>query len=211
LVNITREDLPNAPTANTYVLPTCESERKHVIEGRTPRGMHVLYTLHHPLALHWHHPLSPGDWIKGLVVQLRPRGAAGGSARPAPRAGGACSGQRTAPPASARRLPAACRRAARRGYGVRQCGTPPPSRTDWTRLVPPPVLTGHVSSLLPYRRPLVGGAHAPLPSDLGRNRAPRTAGRPRLWSHSRPRAAGGGAPPPPTVAPTHVPTVHSLC
>ena len=26
---------------------------------------------------------------------------------------------------------------------------PPPSRTDWTRLVPPPVLTGHVSSLLP--------------------------------------------------------------
>ena len=27
---------------------------------------------------------------------------------------------------------------------------PPPSRTDWTRLVPPPVLTGHASSLLPY-------------------------------------------------------------
>jgi len=26
-------------------------------------------------------------------------------------------------------------------------GAPPPSRTDWTRLVPPPVLTGHVSSL----------------------------------------------------------------
>jgi hypothetical protein len=26
---------------------------------------------------------------------------------------------------------------------------PPPSRTNWTRLVPPPVLTGHVSSLLP--------------------------------------------------------------
>jgi hypothetical protein len=27
---------------------------------------------------------------------------------------------------------------------------PPPSRTNRTRLVPPPVLTGHVSSLLPY-------------------------------------------------------------
>ena len=27
---------------------------------------------------------------------------------------------------------------------------PPPSRTDCTRLVPPPVLNGHVSSLLPY-------------------------------------------------------------
>jgi len=26
----------------------------------------------------------------------------------------------------------------------------PPSRTDWTRLVPPPILTGQVSSLLPY-------------------------------------------------------------
>jgi hypothetical protein len=25
-----------------------------------------------------------------------------------------------------------------------------PSRTNWTRLVPPPVLTGHVSSLFPY-------------------------------------------------------------
>jgi hypothetical protein len=24
------------------------------------------------------------------------------------------------------------------------------SRTDWTHLVPPPVLTGHISSLLPY-------------------------------------------------------------
>jgi hypothetical protein len=27
---------------------------------------------------------------------------------------------------------------------------PPPSRANWTRLVPPPVLTGRVSSLLPY-------------------------------------------------------------
>jgi len=27
---------------------------------------------------------------------------------------------------------------------------PPPPRTEWTRLVPPPVLTGHVSSLPPY-------------------------------------------------------------
>ena len=27
---------------------------------------------------------------------------------------------------------------------------PPPSRTNWTRLVHPSVLTGHVSSLLPY-------------------------------------------------------------
>jgi hypothetical protein len=31
-----------------------------------------------------------------------------------------------------------------------QAPPPPPSRTNWTRLVPPPVLTGHVSSLLPY-------------------------------------------------------------
>ena len=30
---------------------------------------------------------------------------------------------------------------------------PPPSRTDWTRLVPHPVLTGHVSSLLPAALP----------------------------------------------------------
>jgi len=31
---------------------------------------------------------------------------------------------------------------------------PPPSRTNWTRLVPPPVLTGHASSLLPVHTPL---------------------------------------------------------
>ena len=29
-------------------------------------------------------------------------------------------------------------------------GTPRPLRTNWTRLVPPPVLIGHASSLLPY-------------------------------------------------------------
>jgi ATP-binding cassette subfamily C (CFTR/MRP) protein 1 len=34
--------------------------------------------------------------------------------------------------------------------GVGEKVPPPPSRTDWTRLVPPPVLTGHVSSLPPY-------------------------------------------------------------
>jgi hypothetical protein len=35
---------------------------------------------------------------------------------------------------------------------------PPPSRTNWTRLVPPSVLTGHVSSLLPYSPPPASGA-----------------------------------------------------
>ena len=33
---------------------------------------------------------------------------------------------------------------------------PPSSRTDWTRLVPPPVLTGHASSLLAQRLPSDG-------------------------------------------------------
>ena len=31
--------------------------------------------------------------------------------------------------------------------GVKVVCPPPPSRTNWTRLVPPPVQTGHVSSL----------------------------------------------------------------
>jgi len=34
--------------------------------------------------------------------------------------------------------------------GGRGRSPPSPSRTNWTRLVPPSVLTGHVSSLLPY-------------------------------------------------------------
>jgi hypothetical protein len=43
---------------------------------------------------------------------------------------------------------------------------PPPSRTDWTRLVPPPVLTGHVSS--PRQpRPILRRAPAqPLPGAI---------------------------------------------
>ena len=40
--------------------------------------------------------------------------------------------------------------AAYRGELLKAPPPPPPSRTDWTRLVSPPVLTGHVSSLLPY-------------------------------------------------------------
>jgi len=44
----------------------------------------------------------------------------------------------------------------RRVHAAGRAGPNPPplspSRTDWTRLVPPPVLTGHVSSLLPPKR-----------------------------------------------------------
>jgi hypothetical protein len=29
-------------------------------------------------------------------------------------------------------------------------GSPPPSRTEWTRRVPHPVLIGHAASLTPY-------------------------------------------------------------
>ena len=66
---------------------------------------------------------------------------------------------------------------------------PPPSRTKWTRLVHPSVLTGHVSSL---------------------SRSARPAGvAPAAGAGARP--LGLRCPPPlPTVAPTDVPTVHSL-
>ena len=50
-----------------------------------------------------------------------------------------------APPRSATPRPArgsACRRA-----HLHPPPPPPPSRTNWTRLVPPSVLTGHVSHL----------------------------------------------------------------
>jgi len=64
---------------------------------------------------------------------------------------------------------------------------PPPPRTNRTRLVPSPVLTGHVSSLLLQVGPLGEGCFA----DDCALYAPRGAL--------------------PTVAPTHVPTVHSVC
>jgi len=41
---------------------------------------------------------------------------------------------------------------------------PPPSRTDWTRLVPPPVLTGHVSSL--QQQELAPGVYPSLQAAL---------------------------------------------
>ena len=82
----------------------------------------------------------------------------------------------------------------------RDCGPPsPPSRTNWTRLVPPPVLIGHVSSL-PRRRVDVGrhdaGGVFPL---CGRRRCGRPLGRVRVCPSGRarvrsplhPPAAGG--------------------
>ena len=47
---------------------------------------------------------------------------------------------------------------------------PPPSRTNWTRLVPPPVLTGHASSLLPSDVAL-----PPVPPPPAPTTRPRTA------------------------------------
>ena len=77
----------------------------------------------------------------------------------------------------------------------------PPSRTDWTRLVPPPVLSGHVQQVesTPALQAQDGkGAAAYLPSRKGGTlaRAPT----------ARNGEGGGGLH---TVAPTHVPTVHS--
>ena len=154
---------------------------------------------------------------------------------------------------------------------------PHPSRTDWTRLVPPPVLTGHVCRAVQRAELAGGGARAArgveggestlsldgagrgdgaddaaneearrereligLESDLSRRApAPRSpparpaherrigpaaglsggpaagSGSRRSWRRGRrswTRASARRPPPPlPTVAPTHVPTVHSLC
>ena len=78
---------------------------------------------------------SPGAALRGRLgprhARGRGRGGGGGGAHAV--RGAACA-----------------RRSARRGWALPPCAPPPPSCTDWTRLVPPPVLTGHVSSLLPY-------------------------------------------------------------
>jgi len=74
---------------------------------------------------------------------------------------------------------------------------PPPSRTDWTRLVPPPVLTGHVSSLLPYLSIYLSIYRylATIEAGTGRGRRAR-AGRPHArarggWHTSAPRDGRG--------------------
>jgi hypothetical protein len=53
-----------------------------------------------------------------------------------------------------------------------------PSRTNWTHLVPPSVLTGHVSSLPPEK-----GAQAPLWRGVGIEERPSTAPKRALQNH----------------------------
>jgi hypothetical protein len=54
---------------------------------------------------------------------------------------------------------------------------PPPSRTKWTRLVHPSVLTGHVSSLSPQREVRVAAPRARCPGARAPERALRACGR----------------------------------
>ena len=63
---------------------------------------------------------------------------------------------------------AAADRAAEEVRGLFVASPPPPSRTDWTRLVPRPVLIGHAASFTPYssdtpRRALPATAPSPVP------------------------------------------------
>ena len=106
---------------------------------------------------------------------------------------------------------------------------PPPPRTNWTRLVPHPVLIGQASAhaqvsastfplaapplplaappltlARPLARPLTLALARPLSRRLALPRAEKEEGAVRL---AAPRAC---PPSLPTVAPTRVPTVHSL-
>ena len=93
-----------------------------------------------------------GDGSTGLGGGERPAPQASSSAarNAARRSDGRCASARDSPacPGRARRL------SKKRVEASRPGGSPPPfplpSRTNWTRLVPRPVLTGHVSSLAPY-------------------------------------------------------------
>ena len=91
---------------------------------------------------------SPGAALRGRLgprhARGRGRGGGGGGAHAV--RGAACA-----------------RRSARRGWALPPCAPPPPSCTDWTRLVPPPVLTGRVSSLRPCARHGRGGARVARP------------------------------------------------
>ena len=97
---------------------------------------------------------------------------------------------RDSPAPGARRRAVQLGGAARRGKkvscsrGVQGAAPPPPSRTDRTRLVSPPVLTGHVSSLNPHvihgglrqRRHSWGMRRETVQGDEGA-RSPRWCGR----------------------------------
>ena len=99
---------------------------------------------------------------------------------------------------------------------------PLPSRTNWTRLVPRPVLTGHVPLIPtpraahPRRRQRLRGRCAERvprqpPRSLARRQRSWRGALPRQHPRPWPRAPPPPPPPLPTLAPTHVPTVHSLC
>ena len=84
------------------------------------------------------------------------------------------------------------RAAAGRGSGF--SAPPPPSRTDWTRLVPPPVLTGHVSSRSPHG---LTRRHTPRPQRRAGPSIPRVGAQRRqqlrtnlgLWSANEEKQA----------------------
>ena len=87
----------------------------------------------------------PPCFRRSAAARGAPQSRRTGAPRRARRSASAAFPRRTGPRPSRtttrRHVPAAPRGRARPCL--------PPSRTDWTRLVPPPVLTGHVSSLLP--------------------------------------------------------------
>ena len=97
------------------------------------------------------------------------------------------------------------------GADVQAFIPPPPSRTDWTRLVPPPVLTGHASART-CRRSSARGCAGPRGSPVVLTLL-KGAGAVRRLRHPPPRPAPPQPPPPlPTVGPYPCPLLytHSL-
>ena len=96
---------------------------------------------------------------------------------------------------SAGRACSCCFRTA--GSWTSGCGssTPPlpPSRTKWTRLVPPSVLIGHVSSLLRYCDKLRLRKGRPLKREVGAAARPRGLRRRRARADGAPAARAGDA------------------
>jgi len=113
-------------------------------------------------------------WTTALCAGLKSPGAASRS----------WSARRTTSPRGTRaRRRWASRRAPRRP-------PLPPSRTNWIHLVPPPVLTGHVSSLPPCCRPALPARAAHAAPTRARTRH-REMDRWRCWRRLAPRGGEG--------------------
>ena len=129
---------PPPPPSPTFP-PTARPTVCPLLRGARPVA-HKVDTSRPSLRINWTRRPPPLSHSLPLTLPLQPSGAGAGGGVRAALTHGAWRARRRAAGTGCASRPSWTKR--------RSPPPPPPFRTDWTRLVPPPVLTGHVSQHL---------------------------------------------------------------